>query len=539
MINLIFNSLYQISFKYQKMMNKNNKHRFIHFLNWIFLVFILTTMGTGFSVAQNIQNDKQTKENQIQQNIEKKEWNKEGTKEIPVDENAKIDTSKDSNQTNVNTQSKTWDVNTTDVKVEDNKQQETDWKTNTKDWNTEIPQAPKNKTEAINNLLKDKLVDEIQNKETQIKKLEEQLKSIQLIQQNKNQVEQKIQEEISKLKESLSNTTQYWSVLKEKELLEKELEEKNKQLKNLQEVKLENKIQEEEINSLISLNKTLKNNLENKLFQERIQKWIIIFWSFVLSLIILFIFKWIKKFIAEKYKEEKEKKYLYLTRCDVISSLIVTIIWLYDIWLLIQIFHDFFYIIIFTLGSIVVAFKSYIQSFIVFITMIAFKTKIGTYVKIDNKLAKVRKIWAFYVRVQLIGDDLSHLWEKIYLNSDFIEKANLVNTKEIWVLHNISYKINLEKHTEDVLLLIETLLNWAKKTSSNVLVVDKNTNEEQVDELINLNAILLDYNYSLSKSWNELELSIQLRSLKWKNREVLKLIREIEIIIKTNEKGNP
>ena len=170
--------------------------------------------------------------------------------------------------------------------------------------------------------------------------------------------------------------------------------------------------------------------------------------------------------------------------------------------------------------------------------MIAFKTKIGTYVKIDNKLAKVRKIWAFYVRVQLIGDDLSHLWEKIYLNSDFIEKANLVNTKEIGVLHNISYKINLEKHTEDVLLLIETLLNWAKKTSSNVLVVDKNTNEEQVDELINLNAILLDYNYSLSKSWNELELSIQLRSLKWKNREVLKLIREIEIIIKTNEKGN-
>jgi hypothetical protein len=57
--------------------------------------------------------------------------------------------------------------------------------------------------------LKDKLVDEIQSKETQIKKLEEQLKSIQLIQQNKNQVEKKIQEEIIKLKESLSNTTQY------------------------------------------------------------------------------------------------------------------------------------------------------------------------------------------------------------------------------------------------------------------------------------------------------------------------------------------
>lgn len=520
------------------MMNKNNKHRFIHFLTWIFLIFISTTIGTGFSVAQNIQNDKVIKENQNHQNVEKKDWNKETTKEIPVDENAKIDTSKDINQTNVNTQNKPWDVNTTEIKTEDNKQQETDWKANAKDWNTEIPQAPKNKTEAINNLLKDKLVDEIQSKETQIKKLEEQLKSIQLIQQNKNQVEKKIQEEIIKLKESLSNTTQYWSVLKEKEILEKELEEKNKQLKNLQEVKLENKIQEEEINSLISLNKTLKNNLENKLYQERIQKWIIIFWSFILSLIILFIFKWIKKFIAEKYKEEKEKKYLYLTRCDVISSLIVIIIWLYDIWLLIQIFHDFFYIIIFTLGSIVVAFKSYIQSFIVFITMIAFKTKIGTYVKIDNKLAKVRKIWAFYVRVQLIGDDLSHLWEKIYLNSDFIEKANLVNTKEIGVLHNISYKINLEKHTEDVLLLIETLLNWAKKTSSNVLVVDKNTNEEQVDELINLNAILLDYNYSLSKSWNELELSIQLRSLKWKNREVLKLIREIEIIIQTNQKGN-
>ena len=115
-------------------------------------------MGTGFSIAQNTQNDKQTKENQIQQSIEKKEWNKETTKEIPVDENAKIDTSKDVNQLNVNTQSKTWDVNTTDVKVEDNKQ-EIDWKTNSKDWNSDIPQAPKNKTEAINNLLKDKLVD--------------------------------------------------------------------------------------------------------------------------------------------------------------------------------------------------------------------------------------------------------------------------------------------------------------------------------------------------------------------------------------------
>ena len=86
--------------------------------------------------------------------------------------------------------------------------------------------------------------------------------------------------------------------------------------------------------------------------------------------------------------------------------------------------------------------------------------------------------------------------------------------------------------------MIETLLNGAKKTSTNVILSDKESNEEQIEDLINLNAVLIDYNYNLSKSWNELELSIQLRSLKWKNREVLKLIREIEIIIKTNQNGN-
>lgn len=515
-------------------MKKKNNLLFPQLFYVISLVSILLTMGTGFSFAQNVQNDKISKDIQSQQIWDKKEWKEwKDWKEIVE----KVENKWEKNETQEGWDNKTVVVDENSKIEEKNKDTKTQ-QTPTNDNTTDIPQTPKNKNEAIENLLKDKLVEEIQSKEKQIKDLQNQLAILQLQQQNKNQVEQKVQQEIQKIKESIDNNTKLGSLEKENELLVEKLKEKEKILDNLKNVNLDNKIQEEEILSLISLNKTLKENLENKLFNERLQKWILIFWSVIISFVILFLFKFIKKFIAKKLQNNKEKRNNFFTLCDIISSLLVTSIWLYDIWLLIQIFHDFFYIIIFTLGSIVVAFKSYLQSFIIFITMIAFKTRVGSYVKIDNKLWKIKKLWTFYVKIQLLWEDLSHLGEKNYLNSDFIEKANLVNTKEIWVLHNVSYKINLEKHTEDVLLLIETLLNGAKKTSTNVILSDKESNEEQIEDLINLNAVLIDYNYNLSKSWNELELSIQLRSLKWKNREVLKLIREIEIIIKTNQNGN-
>jgi hypothetical protein len=116
------------------------------------------------------------------------------------------------------------------------------------------------------------LVEEIQSKEKQIKDLQNQLAILQLQQQNKNQVEQKVQQEIQKIKESIDNNTKLGSLEKENELLVEKLKEKEKILDNLKNVNLDNKIQEEEILSLISLNKTLKENLENKLFNERLQK---------------------------------------------------------------------------------------------------------------------------------------------------------------------------------------------------------------------------------------------------------------------------
>lgn len=157
-------------------------------------------------------------------------------------------------------------------KIEEKNKDTKTQQTPTNDNTTDIPQTPKNKNEAIENLLKDKLVEEIQSKEKQIKDLQNQLAILQLQQQNKNQVEQKVQQEIQKIKESIDNNTKLGSLEKENELLVEKLKEKEKILDNLKNVNLDNKIQEEEILSLISLNKTLKENLENKLFNERLQK---------------------------------------------------------------------------------------------------------------------------------------------------------------------------------------------------------------------------------------------------------------------------
>lgn len=379
-------------------------------------------------------------------------------------------------------------------------------------------QTKTSKTELIKELAWSEEQNQIKNTEKKILELEEQLEKIWISNQSIKDVEKNLKKEIETIKETIEKWKSIWELQKENEILKKDLMTKKWLLDELNKEKISNELKKQELEIVISSYKILKEKYEDKIQQKRNERIAIIIINSI-YFVLFSTFIWMLSFFLKRTKLNNE---IIDTFKWIIISIVTTIFVLFVVINILQLFEQFLYIILLTLWSLIVSFKNYITSLISFLSSIAFKKKIWMYVKIDNKPCKITKINVFFTEVEIFWSDLTSQWKKTYFNDYFVLHSAILDIKELWVINTVKYKLKSNSHDELLITMIETLLS--------------DETETMFSELENTNKILLSYWYSIWKDWDEIELTITLKSFKWKNSNVFKLIKMIDDIVNFHKK---
>ena len=144
------------------------------------------------------------------------------------------------------------------------------------------------------------------------------------------------------------------------------------------------------------------------------------------------------------------------------------------------------------------------------------------YVKIDNKPCKITKINVFFTEIEIFWNDLTNQWKKTYFNDYFVLNSAILDIKELWVINTVKYKFISNDHDDLLITMIEQLL--------------QNETETNFSKLETTDKILLSSWYTIWKEEEEIELTITLKSFKWKNSNVFKLIKLIDEIVNFHKK---
>lgn len=387
----------------------------------------------------------------------------------------------------------------------------------------EISQEKKNQpktsnTEIIKELAWSEEQEQIKNTENKISDLKDELEKIWISNQSIKNVEHNLKKEIENIKSTIEQWKSLWQLQKENEILRKDLSNKEQLLEELNQEKVSNLLKKQELEMVIDSYKELKKQYENKIQQKRNERI-----KFILINTLYFVFfsisVWIVSHLLKKTNLNKE---IIDTFKWIIISIITTIYFMFVIINILQLFEQFLYIILLTLWSLILSFKNYITSLIAFLTSIAFKKKIWMYVKIDNKPCKITKINVFFTEVEIFWNDLTNQWKKTYFNDYFVLNSAILDIKELWVINTVKYKFISNDHDDLLITMIEQLLQDETETNFSKL--------ETTDK------ILLSSWYTIWKEEEEIELTITLKSFKWKNSNVFKLIKLIDEIVNFHKK---
>lgn len=453
--------------------------QWITFWTWTWSVNIITTKPTTtLTQTQEIKKDEKQENKEIKQ-----EWNTQDKKEDTKD--------KDTKDTKEIKEEKP-------IVIQDEKKDQ-----------------KVSKVELIKDLAWTEEQKQIDETEKKIDQLKSQLEKLWISNQSIKDVEKNLKKEIENIKNSLDKQSSIKELEKENWILKHELDLKENVLQELNKEKITNELKKQELYLMISSYQDLKEKYEEKVVQKRMQKINTIILLWILYLIIY----WSISFFSYLAKKTKINKETIDTIKSISISIVTIFIFWYILYIVLQIFEYMLYILLLALWSLVVAFKKYITSFFSFVSSIAFKRKIWMFVIIDNKPCKITKLNVFFTEVEIYWNDLSIQWKKTYFNDYFVIHSALLNIKELWVINTVKYKIKSNEHDETFISLLENLLQ------------QETIEESQIDTILDSDKALLNYWYTIWKEWDDIEIVLTLKSLKWKNSKVFQIIKSIDLLV--------
>lgn len=371
------------------------------------------------------------------------------------------------------------------------------------------------KVELIKDLAWTEEQKQIDETEKKIDQLKSQLEKLWISNQSIKDVEKNLKKEIENIRNSLDRQSSIKELEKENWILKHELDLKENVLQELNKEKITNELKKQELDLMISSYQNLKEKYEEKVIKKRMEKinTVIILW------IVYVLIYWSISFFSFLAKKTKINKETIDTIKSISISILTILIFWYILYIVLQIFEYMLYILLLALWSLVVAFKNYITSFFSFISSIAFKRKIWMFVIIDNKPCKITKLNVFFTEVEIYWNDLSIQWKKTYFNDYFVIHSALLNIKELWVINTVKYKIKSNEHDETFISLLENLLQ------------QETIEESQIDTILDSDKSLLNYWYTIWKDWDDIEIVLTLKSLKWRNTKVFQIIKSIDLLV--------
>lgn len=403
--------------------------------------------------------------------------------------------------------------------------------------------TPKSKTQIINNLV-NKDGQELEKTENEIDRLQREVEKLNLQSQSFQTIENNFKKEIANLEEKLNNQWKIGELKQNNNFLRKELEEKINIVEQLQKEQIQTQIQKAELELLIEKYQKLYDDYSWKIVKKRNEKLKEIFIMVGYLILWIILLRVVQSLINKAFNWTKKE--IIDTLFGVIMSVITTYTILHSIVLLLQAFTTFFYIIMFMLWSIIVSFRQYILSAIAFISRMAFRIRIGSFAKIDNHVCRIKKIDIIFVQVDILSEDLSYQWTKTYFNYDFMTKASTLDIKELWVLNTLKYQVLLHQSSSHLIHIMDWLLESKKIDMNEENQLNAELSHDWMVHIIwtkNEDRFLLDYHYNMNKEKGKdnkehLELTLILKSIKWKEAQVFDLIKEINTLITIPESWN-
>lgn len=381
------------------------------------------------------------------------------------------------------------------------------------------------KKDFINAITQDQNDINLEKSQKKLSELENEVIQIKNNHNNISNVEAKIKEEIKKLEYAINSAGESGMLKEEINHLKNELNVKKSIVEELVKERWKLVIKEEELKNEKEQHEALKIKYE-KIVKERNERrlWLI-FWGVFWLILYIISSKFIKKHIRNDKNKQQVDTIVWIIDSIVYSTLIIFIV-----IELISIYKTYLYLLMIVLWSVIISFKDYILSFFAFFIKILFTYKVGDTFEIDKKIAKIKKMWIFFMDLELYTKELVPIGERTYFNQQILLNGSAFNINELWfeneyefTIKKENFNLSLSESEYNLLWLIDELCkqNTASKDTS----------------LSNLNdKLFLFYHIRLKTDKNYVYIIISTKTLRNRANDVYRFLSKVNELVLISER---